>query len=98
MKMNNILIALVAAIVIPIAVFSLLGIEITPILVFFLKYAIPIAIIGYLLIAARCCLVKMQDSKTSTDLNVKMEMLKESMDKIEKKVDKIDRILEKVSE
>ncbi|VVB95995.1 Uncharacterised protein [uncultured archaeon] len=95
MKINKIwIISLIAAIIILIAVFSLIGISIVPFMVLFFKYLIPLAVVGYLIIAARCCLVKMQDSKTSVDIIA----MKESIERIEKKVNKIENILEKVSE
>jgi uncharacterized membrane protein len=95
MKINKTwIIVAIVAIVLTIIVLNKLGIQITPLLVVLLKYAIPLAVIGYLIILAKCCLVKMQESKTSADLNA----LKESLDRIEKKVDKIEKILENVSE
>ena len=41
---------------------------------------------------------KASESEISTDLNSKIVLLKESMDRIEKKVEKIESILEKVSD
>lgn len=95
MKINDIWIpVLVAILVFAIIVSNRLGIEIMPLL----SYAILILLAVYLLIAARCCLIKAQDSKTSGDIDAKITMLNESLGRVEKKVDKIEKILEKVSE
>ena len=60
-----------------------------------LLYAIPIALVGYVLILIKRYVdAKVQESKASTNLNA----LKESVEKIEEKLDKIENILEKVSE
>ncbi len=60
-----------------------------------LLYVIPIALVGYVLILIKRYVdAKVQESKTSTNINA----LKESVEKIEKKLDKIESILENVSE
>ncbi len=60
-----------------------------------LMYAIPLAVVAYLIILAKRYVdAKVRESKASTNLNA----LKESMERIEKKLDKIESILEKVSE
>lgn len=60
-----------------------------------LLYAIPIALVGYVLILIKRYVdAKVQESKASTNINA----LKESVEKIEKKLDKIENILGKVSE
>ena len=91
MKINDPRIPIViAAFVLAIIVLDHFGFNIEAIL----RAAIPIALILYLLIAARCCIIKMHEPKVSVDIGV----LKESMDRIERKLDKIENILEKVSE
>lgn len=95
MKINKLIIAAIAAIVIPIVVFSLFAISILPLLMLFFYYGIPIAVGVYLLILAKRYVdAKVQESNASTNMNA----LKESMDRIEEKLDKIDKTLEKVSE
>ncbi len=91
---NSWIIIVIAAFVLAILVSDRFGIDLRHLF----NFAIPIAVIGFLLISAKCCVVKMQESKTSIDLNSKITLLKESMDRVEKKLDKIDGILEKVSE
>ena len=60
-----------------------------------LLYAIPIALVGYVLILIKRYVdAKVQESKISTNINA----LKESVEKIEKKLNKIETILGKVSE
>lgn len=99
MKINKIIIAVIAAVVIPIIVFSLFGIEITPLLMLFLYYGIPVAMAAYLLILVkRYVAAKASEPKISTDLHAKIVLLNESMQRIEKKVEKIEKILEKVSD
>ncbi|MDW7727507.1 MAG: hypothetical protein SCH70_10450 [Candidatus Methanoperedens sp.] len=99
MKVNNILVIIaVAALIIVIAVFNRLGFDITAVLNLAIL-AIPIALVGYLLIIVKRYLnAKALESKIFTDMHAKIVMLNESMNRIEKKVEKIERILEKVSE
>lgn len=99
MKVNNIrVIIAVAALIIVIAVFNRLGFDITAVLNLAIL-AIPIALVGYLLILAKRYVdAKASESEISTDLHAKIVLLNESMNRIEKKVEKIERILEKVSD
>jgi hypothetical protein len=88
----------VAVLITVISVFIRLGLDITASLNLAIL-AIPIALVGYLLILAKRCLdAKASESEISTDLHAKIVLLNESMNRIEKKVEKIERILEKVSE
>ncbi len=96
MKIGNIIIAVLAALVL-VVMLSLVGVTVAPLA--FLVFGIPIALFAYLLILAKRYLdTKSQESEISTDLNAKIILLSESLDRIEKKIDRIDRILEKVSE
>lgn len=96
MKISNIIIATLAIIILVILL-GLVGVSVAPLA--FLVFGIPIALFAYLLILAKRYVdAKVQDSKTSADLNAKITVLSESLDRIEKKVEKIERILEKVSE
>ncbi|MFZ3383955.1 MAG: hypothetical protein WA144_08520 [Candidatus Methanoperedens sp.] len=68
-------------------------------IVIILYYAIIVIPVVYLLILAKRYVdAKASESEISTDLNSKIVLLKEAMDRIEKKVEKIENILEKVSE
>lgn len=99
MKDTKIIIAVIAAVVILTLVLGSSGNGIMPLLVLFLYFSIPAAVVGYLLILAeRYVDAKSRESETATDLNAKIIMLNESLDRIEKKVDRIDKTLEKVSE
>ncbi len=96
MKISNIIIAALAIIILVILL-SLVTVSVAPLA--FLVFGIPIALFAYLLILAKRYVdAKSQESVSSTDLNAKIIMLSESLDRIEKKVDRIDKILEKVSE
>ncbi len=60
-----------------------------------LMYAIPVAVVAYLIILAKRYVdAKVQQSTVFLNLNT----LKESLDGIEKRLDKIENILEKVSD
>ncbi len=99
MKISKKIIAVIAAVVISIIVFSLFGIGIMPLLMLFLYYGSPVAVAGYLLILAKRYVdAKSQESENLTGFNAKIIMLSESLDRIEKKVDRIYKILEKVSD
>lgn len=92
MKISNIIIAVLAALILVIML-SLVKVSVTPLA--FLVFGIPIVLFAYLLILAKRYVdTKVQESNASTNMNA----LKESLDRIEKKLDKIDMILEKVSE
>jgi hypothetical protein len=92
MKINNIIIA-VSAILVLLIIMGLVGTSVTPFA--FLLFGIPIGLFAYLIILAKRYVdAKVQESKASTNLNA----LKESMDRIEERLDKIESILEKVSE
>ena len=96
MKINRI--TAVVAIVLAIVVFNMLGFDITAALNLVIP-AIPIALVGYLLILAKRYVdAKASEPKIFTDMHAKIVLLNESMGRIEKKVDKIDKILEKVSD
>lgn len=96
MKINRITAAV--ALVLAIVVLNSIGINITAVLNLAIL-AIPIALVGYLLIIVKRYLdAKALEPKISTDLHAKIVLLNESMDRIEKKVEKIESILEKVSE
>ncbi|MDD5616749.1 MAG: hypothetical protein PHH85_11160 [Candidatus Methanoperedens sp.] len=96
MEINRITAAV--ALVLAIVVLNSIGINITAVLNLAIL-AIPIALVGYLLILVKRYLdAKALESKISTDLHAKIVLLNESMQRIEKKVDNIERILEKVSE
>lgn len=73
--------------------------EIFLILNIILIYAIPLAVVIYVIILAKRYVdAKAQESNKSTDYSNKIDLLSGSMDKVEKKLDKIKSILEKVSE
>lgn len=73
--------------------------EIFLILNVILIYAIPLAVVIYVIILAKRYVdAKAQESKKSTDYSNKIDLLSGSMDRVEKKLDKIKSILEKVSE
>ncbi len=96
MEINRITAAV--ALVLAIVVLNSIGINITTVLNLAIL-AIPIALVGYLLILVKRYLdAKALESKIVTDLHAKIVLLNETMDRIEKKVEKIERILEKVSE
>ena len=67
----------------------------TEIFLILLMYAIPLAVVIYLIILAKRYVdAKVQESNASTNMNA----LKESLDRVEERLDKIENILEKVSE
>lgn len=93
MEINRITAAV--ALVLAIVVLNSIGVSIAPLL----YYAIIVIPVVYLLILVKRYLdAKASEPKISTDLNAKIFLLNESMDRIEKKVEKIERILEKVSD
>ena len=93
MEINRITAAITFVLVI--VFLSSIGINI----VIILYYAIIVIPVVYLLILAKRYVdAKASESEISTDLNSKIVLLKESMDRIEKKVEKIESILEKVSD
>ncbi len=64
-----------------------------------LMYAIPLAVVAYLIILAKRYVdAKTSESEISADMHAKIVLLNESMNRIEKKVEKIESILEKVSD
>lgn len=88
-------IALIAAVPLAIISFFFIGLS-TPLLL--LSIIIIILGIYALTLTKRYVDAKIQASKISLDMNAKIDLLKESIDRVETKVDKIDKILEKVSE
>ena len=93
MKIDRITAAITFVLVI--VFLSSIGINIM-IILYYAIIAIPVVYL--LILAKRYVDAKESESEISTDLNSKIVLLKESMDRIEKKVEKIESILEKVSE
>ncbi len=98
MKINSIWIAGIA-LILTIIVLSSFGIQAAPFIIEFLTFAIPLVLIGavviyVLILATRYVDAKVIESKTSIDFYTKIALHTESLDRIEKKLDKIESLLE----